>query len=334
MTRDRGMGGGGSETWSFFFFVAQWALRGPLMEKETAAATKENDAVCFLCLDTIETRFEWVTCFHCKRPRLCIYCVDEAMAQDRLAKIKCVCGQNFSPFFVGYGRMQRRRGMMTNDVRDSLARRCVTKFHWSRHDALRVIWAFLDFYATATAFPSADTWDDLQIIPSPKIDKLWALFQSDRSYSVWQHWMRSHPNPAFREQRFRVWSPSGPLYPSDENITVDFRYMASCRAVAINSGTYPDLLDTWVWPKVDFHVGAYPIKVKSLTGGIRTLLVRPSDSVRTLLLIASAATGTPADQIRYVFAGHQITNDLSRTMADLNITEDSTLTVSLTLRGD
>ena len=74
------------------------------------------------------------------------------------------------------------------------------------------------------------------------------------------------------------------------------------------------------------------IFVKTLTGRTITLDVDSANSVEDVKNMIQDRQGIPTDQMRLIFAGKEVTED-SRTLADYNITQESTLNLVLRLRG-
>ena len=66
------------------------------------------------------------------------------------------------------------------------------------------------------------------------------------------------------------------------------------------------------------------IFVKTLTGRTITLDVDSANSVEDVKNMIQDRQGIPTDQMRLIFAGKEVTED-SRTLADYNITQESTL---------
>lgn len=72
--------------------------------------------------------------------------------------------------------------------------------------------------------------------------------------------------------------------------------------------------------------------VKTLLGAIHNITTHPFDSVAHLKELVQDQTNTPPDQQRLIFAGSQLEDD--KLLTDYKITDQSTLFLTLRLRGD
>lgn len=248
------------------------------------------DRVCLICTDAIPSTDYSFSCstLGCNFG-LCLPCAGTNAEISR-----CGCGQVST-----FKRLLKSRRTIPFDLENWLVEH-------SQEDPLiarRIVWGFAEFF-------------DLRqqkgdVIPSPPIDRLWAMFQGDAKYYHWAMEQGSADGNLILRQ-----------IPETDLVT-DPRYSVTCSLLA-------EPVDPVAWPnrpKVSMQ-----IFIRKMDGRTTTLRVEPSWTVSTLKSLILKETGTPLYQQRLIHAGHQLLDEW--TLADYNIQRESTIHLVLALRGD